>query len=343
MNKVQKTICVIIFFALMIITTVILYSIDQNNNQYILIIDNDRISLDKYVIYSKILKYNIEEEYIEKNGLSNIDNIWNGELYGVQAVEYLKEQIINTIIKYNLTNKKFNELELELSQDRISEIDNLIQMDATKKQISKIGITEKEYKEYLIEEEKYNTVYNYITENIVISDSEANKYIKNNNYGSIYIVKRIIFSTRDKTTLAEIYTDEEKKKIYEKAESVLKLLDENNNFNTLALEYSDTTSTYKPGEEYIFIEGTSENKKVEEIAKQLEIGSYSQIFESTLGYEIIKLEKIITQQDELYLSEIKQIMSETEKQETFNKEYDKWYRLSEIDKNNSVINNIKII
>lgn len=343
MNKIQKTMCIIIFFALMIITTVILYNIDQNNNQYILIIDDDRISLDKYVTYSKILKYNIEEEYIERNGLSNIDNIWDGELYGIKAVEYLKEQIIDTLIKYNLTSKKYNELELVISEEKLKDIEQFLKLETTKKQINKIGITDDEYRQYLIEKEKYNTVHDYITENIVISDSEAQKYVKNNNYGSIYTVKRIIFSTRDKNTLAEIYTEDEIKKIYEKAENALKLLDENNSFDTVALEYSDTTLAYKPGEEYIFIEGTSENKKVEEISKQLEIGGYSQIFESTLGYEIIKLERVITQDDDIYLDEIKQIMSSTKKQETFTKEYDKWYRLSEIDKNNSVINNIKII
>ncbi len=340
MSKIQKIVLVIIFFLCMIVTTTILYNFDKNNNQYILTIDDTKVLLNEYTTYAKILKNKIEEEYIEKNGKGKVNTIWTSELYGINAEQYLKEQTLETLIRNKICDQKFNEFELEIDEEEITES---VSTESVRKLINKIGITEEQYIEYLKSEEKYTTLSDYFMENVIISNKEANEYIENNNNGSIYVIKRMIFLTTDKTTLAQTYTEEEVKKIYEKAQSVLTLLQSGEKFEQLASQYSDTISSYKPGDPYVFLEGTSDNKKIEEVAKKMELGKYSEVFETPNGYEIIKLEQIVTKEDDTYLDDVKEIMLSTKKEEMFEKEYDKWYRLSDIDINNSVVNNIKIV
>ncbi|MBE5821095.1 MAG: hypothetical protein E7311_00715 [Clostridiales bacterium] len=342
MKKKQKIIYVTIFFILMCVTLVTLFMIDTKTNQYVLTVDGISVEVDEFNIFAKIIKNNIEEEYIEKRG--NTDKLWTSELYGMNAEQYLREETIKLIIRNIICEQKCIEFGVNISQEKVDEITLKVKNDANvKKLIDKIAITEQQYIDYLIKEERFTILSNYLTDNMIITNSEAKAYVEDLGNGSIYIVKRMIFSTKEKDTLADKYTPEQKEEIYLKANTVLEKLNNGESFNELALEYSDVISTYKPGDEYVYIDGNAENKKIEEVAKTLQIGKNSTVIETTQGYEIILLEKIITPDEYEYLNKIKELMFETQKYEIVKNEFEKWYRLSSIEKNISVINNIKVI
>ena len=342
MKKKQKIILNIIFFAIMFFTLSILFNIDNNTNQFVLTVDGIAVEVDEFNMFAKIIKNKIEEEYIEAHG--NIDKLWVSELYGMDAQQYLKQQTIKLIERNIICEQKCNEFGIFVSQEKIDELTNKVNNDANiQKLISKISIKSEQYVDYLVKEERYAMLTEYLTDNTVISNSEAQAYVNELGNGSIYIVRRMIFSTKDKDTLGDVYTTEQKEAIYKKATDVLEKLNDGQKFYELALEYSDVIATYKPGDDYVYVDGNAENKKIEEVAKTLQIGKYSSIIETTQGYEIILLEKIITPDEYEYLDKIKEIMLETRRQEMLEREFEKWYRLSSIEENTSVINNIKLI
>lgn len=342
MKRKQKIISVIIFFIIMFVTLTTLFMIDTKTNQYVLTVDGISVEVNEFNIFSKIIKNNIEEEYIEKSG--KIDKLWTSELYGMDAQQYLREETIELIIRNIICEQKCIEFGVNITQEKVDEITNQVKNDTNlKKLIEKIAITDEQYIDYLIKEERYAILCNYLTENMIITNSEAKAYVEDLGNGSIYIIKRMIFSTKDKDTLAEIYTTEQKEEIYKKATDVLTRLDNGEKFSELALEFSDVIATYKPGDEYVYIDGTAENKKIEEVARTLQVGKHSNVIETTQGYEIIFLEKIISPEEYEYLDKIKELMSESQKYEIVKNEFEKWYRLSSIEKNISVINSIKVI
>ena len=97
MIRKQKIILVLIFFIIMFVTLGTLFMIDTKTNQYVLTVDGISVEVNEFNIFSKIIKNNIEEEYIEKSG--NIDKLWTSELYGMDAQQYLREETIEFVNK----------------------------------------------------------------------------------------------------------------------------------------------------------------------------------------------------------------------------------------------------
>ena len=245
------------------------------------------------------------------------------------------------MVRNKVCDEKAEEIGIKLSEKEKQEIISQINETSLSKDISRKGLTNDEYFEVMCSQKIIDKLKERLLVSVNVTSEEINDYIAENKDTTMYIVQRIIFKTKDENTLDEI-TPSEKKKVYEKATEALERLNNNENFTSISLEYSDYDKDYKPGEKYEFILGQTDNTKLEEVASNLKKGEISTIFETSYGYEIIKLESIVDSSSKDFKNKIKETLLEIKRQNIFEEEYKKWENTCVIELNKSVYSSITI-
>ena len=331
------------FFSLFIciIIIVVLYIIDEKYNNYVVKVDDQRISAKEYSIYLKLAKADIEDNYALNYGEDYKKDVWSTTISDMTAEQYAKEQAYNQVVRNKVCDEKAEEIGIKLSEKEKQEIISQINETSLSKDISRKGLTNDEYFEVMCSQKIIDKLKERLLVSVNVTSEEINDYIAENKDTTMYIVQRIIFKTKDENTLDEI-TPSEKKKVYEKATEALERLNNNENFTSISLEYSDYDKDYKPGEKYEFILGQTDNTKLEEVASNLKKGEISTIFETSYGYEIIKLESIVDSSSKDFKNKIKETLLEIKRQNIFEEEYKKWENTCVIELNKSVYSSITI-
>ncbi len=231
--------------------------------------------------FGKTLEENVKETVLARLAqLKTMDLL--AEKEGVTLDEEEKKKAEEAAAEYF---GSLNETEVEVMQVKEEDIENL-------------------YLEYALADK----VYRYIIKDInpEISDDEARTIT----------VQQILLKTYvlDGTGKKIEFSEEEKQKVYKKAEEILKLAkEEDSDFEELILKYSE-------GEKNTYSFGKGEMEEVfEEEAFNLETGEISDVVETSDGYHIIKCISTFNR-EETDANKVKIV--EKRREEVFGQEYE---------------------
>jgi len=222
-------------------------------------------------------------------------NITAEELYNSLKEKYGADVLINLIDEYiadkeipttDEINKKIDE-EFE-NQKKQNEEYYKVDFEVL---LENYGYTTESYKKALLTSYKQQEIVkNYVKS--TLTDEEIEKYYKDNMYGKI-TARHILIMPKKSTNMTEEETNQKKKEAYDLAVSLIKRLDNGEDFSELAKEFSeDTVSAENGGLLDPFDNNSGFVKEFWEASVALEVGKYSKTpVESQYGYHIILKEK----------------------------------------------------
>ena len=222
-------------------------------------------------------------------------NITAEELYDSLKEKYGADVLINLIDEYiadkeipttDEINKKIDE-EFE-NQKKQNEEYYKVDFEVL---LKNYGYTTESYKKALLTSYKQQEIVkNYVKS--TLTDEEIEKYYKDNMYGKI-TARHILIMPKKSKNMTEEETNQKKKEAYDLAVSLIKRLDNGEDFSELAKEFSeDTVSAENGGLLDPFDNNSGFVKEFWEASVALEVGKYSKTpVESQYGYHIILKEK----------------------------------------------------
>lgn len=157
--------------------------------------------------------------------------------------------------------------------------------------LSNYGYTEESYKKVLLTSYKQELLVKDYLKSLK-TDEEVKKYYEDNMYGKI-TARHILIMPKKTEDMTDKDKEQKKKDAYDLAVSLIKRLDNGENFADLAKEFSeDTVSAENGGLLEPFDNNSGFVKEFWEASKALEVGKYSKTpVESQYGYHIILKEK----------------------------------------------------
>lgn len=170
--KQKKCFIAVLFILLISLITLFFYFKNSENSKYIATINNDKISVEEYLLY-------LREQKIQFEGLVD-KGIWNTEFDGVSAEELAKQKALDNIAFVKAILLKKAELGITLSENE--------KLDAEKKAqvlYNQLTNTEKE-------KISYNTVLNVMQERILQKKIYNKLSIKDKNYDFNAIYDKIL-------------------------------------------------------------------------------------------------------------------------------------------------------
>ena len=251
---------------------------------------------------------NTKNEYEETFG----EQIWTVVSEGETLEENIKETVLARLARIKAMNLLAAQMQVTLSQEELEQVS-----EAAKSYMESLGeeqaqilgvdleLIEQMYAEYALSDKLYQYLIADI--DLEISDDEARTIT----------VEQIFIKTYSVDEKGEKvpYTQQGKVAALEQAKAVMKLVQDGEDFRTLAAEYSDdATITYSFGK------GVYE-QAFETAAFNLATNEISDIVETENGYHIIKCISTFDR-DETDRNKIKII--EKRRQEVFNEEYSKF-------------------
>ncbi len=217
------------------------------------------------------------------------------ELYNSLKEKYGAEELIN------LVDEIIVDKEYETTDEIKSKINETF--DSQKKQyedfyqvdfnviLADSGYTEESYRRILLTSYKQELLVKDYIKNLITED-EIKKYYEDNMYGKI-TARHILIMPKKTENMSDQEKEAKKKEALDLANSLIKRLDNGEDFATLAKEFSEDTVSAENGG---LLEPFDNNSGfVEEFWKasvELEVGKYSKTpVESQYGYHIILKEK----------------------------------------------------
>lgn len=234
--------------------------------------------------------------------------MWHYDFGGVSLEEHVKDVVLSKMAQIKIMNLMAEEREISLSDEEEKRV-----LAAAESYYSQLGsdLKEKEsitqktvetvYREYTIA----NKVYEMITESadMEISDDEARAVTVQ----AIYF-KNWKLKNNEKTILSENETLE----VLETAKKVLNRINLGEDFETLAVEYSDDKQIVKN-----YARGTVESY-FEEVLFSMDEGDISHVIETEDGYYIVKC---VSTMDYEATQANKLVLAEQRKREAFSNAY----------------------
>jgi parvulin-like peptidyl-prolyl isomerase len=135
-------------------------------------------------------------------------------------------------------------------------------------------------------------IYTKVTAGLSVTDAEVKEYYDNNITTDFTVPEQVKVShilIQFKTAEGQEPTDTEKKEAYDKIVEIDKKLKNGEDFEKLAIAYSEDTESAKNGGDIGFISKGQTVQEFESAAFSLETGQVSSIIETTYGYHILKV------------------------------------------------------
>ena len=236
------------------------------------------------------------------------EEMWNYDFGGVSLEEHAKDVVLSKMAQIKLMNLMAEEREITLSaeeEQKVLEAAALYyeKLEPEIKEQEKITetVVETVYREYALA----NKVYSNITEtaDMEISDDEARAVTVQ----AIYL-KNWKLKNQERTPLSE----SELLKVLQMAKDALDCAKEGQDFETLAIKYSDDKQYVKS-----FARGSVE-PHFEEVLFSMDTGDISNVIETKDGYYIVKC---IRTMDYEATQENKKVLAEQRKKEAFTEAY----------------------
>ncbi len=245
------------------------------------------------------------------------EGISTNELYEILKDKYGADELITLIDTYLL------EKEYDTTTEETKYIDEVIETIESEAEKAKYdfetyisyyyGISTKDaFKDYIkLNYRRMLWAQDYLESEV--TDKQINEYYESKTIGDID-AKHILISA----DITDDMTDEKKKeaetKAYELAKSIIKKLDNGEDFEALAKEYSDDSSSAEKGGNLGKFNRGDMTKEFENAAIELKVGTYSSTpVKTTYGYHIIYK---ISQEDKPELDSVKDEIITTIAKET---------------------------
>ena len=268
----------IIIFALLI-SVLISFAGCGKVAQNVLTIEGENASMNEYNFF-----YNTQILMAGQMGLNN-EEYWNAETDGKKNFELVKESALNQLVELYVVAQKAKQAGL-VYDDALLDAANQyksyftgsfnniyselkIDKEALEK-ISKLYAINDAYDQKLIEEGTINLGED------VLKDVFSNNYLK---------AQHILLLTTDESGAP--LGEDEKAKVKEEIESILKRAKSGENFTNLANEFSKDPGQQTSPEGYVFTDGEMV-LEFEQATKALKPNEISDIVETSYGYHIIK-------------------------------------------------------
>ncbi len=230
-----------------------------------------------------------------KDGAEVAISVKGEKITATDYYEDIKEDNISHLIDmidHNLLDKKYktDKEENEAVEKQISQISSQYSSDEeTYKSVLRqyFGVeTEKELDEMLrLEYKRTKAVEDYIKKNL--SDKEIKKYYDENIYGDVE-VSHILISLNVSDDATDKEKEEAEKEALEKAQEVIKKLDDGEDFAKLAKKYSTDEATAKNGGSLGYVSLDEVDDDFAEAVKKLNKNEYTkEPVKTEFGYHII--------------------------------------------------------
>ncbi len=233
-----------------------------------------------------------------------VPNIWEIDVIeGKTPEEFAKERAIKSVTYYAAVEEKANEANIKLSSDEKKEIKLSASeiIKDNKKFVSKYGINNNHFEKFLEYGKLEEKVINEIGKTYLPNDDEileAKRELSDEGaFADNATISHILFSNINE--LGDRLPEDKDLEVRQEAESVLASVLKGEDINELALAHSDDKTVSENNGQYIFTKGEMEEaieNVVFELAKEGQV--YPKLVETSMGYEIIKVEDIIAIEEE---------------------------------------------
>ncbi len=203
--------------------------------------------------------------------------------------DYLVEEEIDRL------GIKVTDAEVEATIDNICE-SNGITREEFKEKLQKDGISFEDYKKQIATQiERLQLVNAEVKSKIVITDEMVKDYLRKQNgsssyEGPFYIIEHICIVPQTNSPSA-------KEKARKRAQEALKALEEGMSFDEAARKFSSDVPVAREIRLGVFsLDEMAPN--IKEVVKRLSPGEHSQVLETSLGFEILRLAGISNAKDE---------------------------------------------
>lgn len=223
------------------------------------------------------------EPYFYSQGLKKLSN---------EEIESQEASMINYMTNLEALYKAGKEAKIRVTDDEVdsnysktvSSIESSFNLTEDT-YLSKFNLTKDYMKENL---KKEMIATKYLQENSKVSEKEAKNYY-NNNKNDFFQVRasHILISNYDES--GKEFSDDKKKENKQLAEKLLKRALKGENFNDLALEYSDDSYNASDGGNLGYFSKGQMDENFEEAAFSLKANEiYPKVVETNYGYHVIK-------------------------------------------------------
>ena len=255
--------------ALLLITVV---ACEKDEEGMVAIVDGDGISNDE--LEKKFNLVGIRENTELQFGEGALEQeIEDGVTLERKLKEELLEQLVVVKIIANNANKDIEITEEMLKEQKLEYIENVGGQENFTEFLEERGLTEEELEDYMIEDLLVKEHQKNLMDKMEVSEEEAREYFEENK-DDIIIIRLEHILLKEKA----------------EAESVLKRINEGEDFAKLAKSESIHTNSAENGGDIGYI--TRNSPLIEEykdIGFELDINEISDVVESELGYSIIRL------------------------------------------------------
>lgn len=290
---------------------------------YVVKINDQEIKKPEFMLYL----YETQKQFENIGGV----DIWDTDFEGKTAEEVAKEGALNTIQMVVVSVQKADQYKVSLSKEEQEQAKaegsaELAAMSQSEKDA--IGIDEKTLEKIMKEKMLYVKIHDKVTENYTLSEADFEYYYEQNKEAykdsyTMFSVQSIL--VQDKATAQEISakakSGEDFQKLFETYET-----DEQEK------EKNGKMEVYKRGLENVF-----------NIKFDMQPGDVTNVLETAEGYFVIKVldRKEPTAQE--ITQRIKQDYTDAMRNQLFSEEYQKWLKESNVVKNETLWNEIKLI
>ena len=343
-NLARKT---YIYISLLILILVIAASavfIKTPFDQYVIKVNGEKVSLDEFKVYLKIVKKEIESQAKAQDGKNNPEDIWKVPIEGNDPMVYAREKALDAMIRLKIINQKAAAQGIKLTDQDEKLVQERMKMEEVQKDLKEFGVQEKDLEKVVRESLISSKLANNITKDANVTNQELDQYIaKSVDASKYYKVRHILFMTVDQSK-GEEYSADKQKEILARANEVLKKVKAREDFSKLAKQYSEDLGSKSQGGTYEFFKGEAV-PEFESAVMKLKPDETSELIKSVYGYHIIKLEsaeKPTAQELDRVKKEYKDKLLDNKRTQVYEEAVSKWEKESKIEKNDSLINSIKI-
>ncbi|WPX09416.1 peptidylprolyl isomerase [Anaerocellum danielii] len=321
---------VVILIILIAVTPEIVRYVDEN--RAVAIVNGEKITKKEFTI-----------NYRSQINYYGLDKAFLSQKVGDKTYEQqIKENILDSLIIRQIELQQARKRNINLTQAEKKAIDQQIdqyksdsQSGAEFKQyLQTIGATENEYKDQVIKSQIVSKLYAEVTKNQKVSDAEIEHYY--NSHRSDFI------EVKASHILLKVSDSKEEAAKKKKAEEVLRMIKDGQNFEKLAQKYSEDENTKQKGGDLGYFRKGQMVKEFEDAAFSLSIGEISSIVKTSYGFHIIK----VTDRKQLTLNEVKDEIKSTiesqKKDEYYQSLLEKWKKEAKIKKFEDVLKSVSI-
>lgn len=250
--------------------------LSKNDNKIALSVNGTDVNVKEVKLYLTIQKKIFDI-------LFNNSDIWTKEIQGESFYSICKDATKDEIVKIKLVMEKAKELGIEIDEETKKQLKDQVESEDAKALCDYYGITNDEMLKVL-EESVINELVAKKIYDTIDHTSHTHADINELKDEFSYDIRHILILTKDKT-------EAETKLARELAESIFVRVNNGEDFEKLANEYSEDGGSNTNGGLYENVKLGQFVSELEDIALNGEIGEiYQGIVESVYGYHIVKLE-----------------------------------------------------